>query len=521
MELTLWEDCKTELRQQLSQQTYTQLITPLQAELTPEGIVLWAPNAYVKKDVLQYCMSDIGRILTQVSRGQLKRVLLEVGRTRELLPRSSQVLSTIISKHLENSLRMKEQEVSEKGPEEADQKAMSSPRGAKQKHLLKTPPSSDAASMNPIQWGGRQTRKGQEDTPYQAVFESIAQSYKPDYESNLNQNFTLDNFVVGKANQLAQAAAQQIVKNPGGAYNPFFLYGGVGLGKTHLMHAIGNTIVANSGGKARVIYLHSERFVADMVTALQNNAIEKFKRFYRSMDALLVDDIQFIGNKERTQEEFFHTFNALLEGRQQVILTSDRYPKEIAGLEERLRSRFGSGLTVSIDPPELETRVAILLQKAEQNNIQISSQIAFFIAKNIRSNVRELEGALKRVVANAQFTGEPATLSFVQETLKDLLVLEAKVISLDNIIKVVSEYYKIRITDLLSKKRARIYSRPRQMAMCLCKELTTHSLPEIGEFFGGRDHSTVIHACRSVQKLFLSDKQLAEDHDLLCKQLSE
>lgn len=337
--------------------------------------------------------------------------------------------------------------------------------------------------------------------------------------SNLNELFTFDNFVEGKSNQLAKAASRQVAENPGGSYNPLFLYGGVGLGKTHLMHAVGNAILSSKPDSV-VVYLHSEKFVADMVKALQNNAINEFKKFYRSVDALLIDDIQFFSGKERSQEEFFHTFNALLEGQQQIILTSDRYPKELNGIEERLKSRFGSGLTVAVQPPELETRVAILINKANQSGIELQHEVAFFIAKRIRSNVRELEGALKRVVANAQFTGGEITLSFVQEALKDLFALQDKLVSMDNIMKTVADYYKVKVSDLLSKRRNRSVARPRQMAMALCKELTNHSLPEIGDAFGGRDHTTVLHACRTIKDLVISSIDLGEDFKNLSRILS-
>ena len=310
-----------------------------------------------------------------------------------------------------------------------------------------------------------------------------------------------------------------MAENPGAAYNPLFLYGGVGLGKTHLMHAIGNLICKNNK-KAKVVYLHSERFVADMVRALQSNSINAFKEYYRSVDALLIDDIQFFAGKERSQEEFFHTFNALLEGQRQIILTSDRYPKEINGIEERLKSRFGSGLTVAVQPPELETRVAILINKAEQNGIELPHEVAFFIAKRIRSNVRELEGALKRVIANAHFTGSAITLDFVQEALRDLLAVQEKLVSIDNIMRTVAEYYKIKVAELLSKRRSRSVARPRQVAMALCKELTNHSLPEIGDAFGGRDHTTVLHACKQIKQLRASTADIAEDFSNLLRILS-
>lgn len=340
-----------------------------------------------------------------------------------------------------------------------------------------------------------------------------------EHQSNLNPNFTFENFVEGKSNQLAKAAATQVAENIGGAYNPLFLYGGVGLGKTHLMHAIGNLLLSKNKN-AKVIYLHSERFVADMVRALQSNAINEFKRYYRSVDALLIDDIQFFAGKERSQEEFFHTFNALLEGQQQIILTSDRYPKEINGIEERLKSRFGSGLTVAVQPPELETRVAILINKAERANVDLPHEVAFFIGKRIRSNVRELEGALKRVIANAQFTNSEITLEFVQEALKDLFAVQEKLVSIDNIIKTVAEYYKVKVSEILSKRRSRSVARPRQVAMALCKELTNHSLPEIGDAFGGRDHTTVLHACKQIKQLRASTADIAEDFSNLLRILS-
>ena len=336
---------------------------------------------------------------------------------------------------------------------------------------------------------------------------------------NLNPAHTFSLFVEGKSNQLACAASRQVAENPGNAYNPLFIYGGVGLGKTHLMHAIGNLILEGNP-TAKVVYLHSERFVADMVKALQHNAINEFKRYYRSVDALLIDDIQFFAGKERSQEEFFHTFNALLEGQQQVILTCDRYPKEVQGLEERLQSRFGWGLTVAIEPPELETRVAIILSKAEQAQVDMPHDVAFFIAKRIASNIRELEGALRRVIASARFTGRPITLEFTKEALRDLLALQDKLVSIENIQKTVAEYYKIRVADLLSARRTRSITRPRQLAMALAKELTRHSLPEIGNAFGGRDHTTVLHACRKIVELKESDARMQEDFNNLLRSLS-
>ena len=339
------------------------------------------------------------------------------------------------------------------------------------------------------------------------------------HQSYLNRAFTFSSFVQGKSNQLALAAAKQVAENPGSSYNPLFLYGGVGLGKTHLMHAVGAALIEKNPN-AKVVYLHSERFVADMVKALQLNAINEFKRFYRSVDALLIDDIQFFAGKERSQEEFFHTFNALLESGQQMILTCDRYPKEIVGLEDRLKSRFGWGLTVAVEPPELETRVAILMKKAAEGNIALPEDAAFFLAKKIRSNVRELEGALKRVVANSHFTGEEISTPFIQESLRDLLALQDRKVSIDNIQKTVASYYKIKIADILSKRRSRSVARPRQLAMALSKELTNHSLPEIGDAFGGRDHTTVLHACRKIKELREADRDIHDDYDNLYRSLT-
>lgn len=337
--------------------------------------------------------------------------------------------------------------------------------------------------------------------------------------SNLNSEFTFDTFVEGKSNQIARAASLQIGNNPGRAYNPFFIYGGVGLGKTHLMHAIGNTLLSKDRSR-RVVYIHSERFVADMVRALQHNQITEFKRYYRSLNALLIDDVQFFAGKERSQEEFFHTFNALFESKQQIILTSDRYPKEVSGLEERLKSRFGWGLTVSVDPPDLETRVAILQSKAAIMDVDLPDEVGFFVARRIKSNIRELEGALRRLVANAEFTGQELTVDFAKAVLRDMLIAQDKMITIDNIQKVVAEYYKIRITDLISAKRTRSISRPRQIAMTLAKELTKHSLPEIGTAFGGRDHTTVIHATKKINSLRKEEIAVEEDYKNLLRILT-
>jgi chromosomal replication initiator protein len=337
-------------------------------------------------------------------------------------------------------------------------------------------------------------------------------------DAGLNRSFNFDTFVEGKSNQIARAASIQIGQNPGTAYNPLFVYGGVGLGKTHLMHAIGNAIL-DTNQDAKVIYVHSERFVSDMIRALQHNEIDQFKRFYRRVNLLLIDDVQFFAGKDRSQEEFFHTFNALFEAQQQIVLSSDRFPKEVSGLEERLRSRFGWGLTVAIEPPDLETRVAILQSKATLIGTELSDEVAFFVAKRVRSNIRELEGALRRLAANSRFLGRPITLEFAKEALRDMLVAQDKQVSIENIQKAVAAHYKIRVNDLLSASRSRSVTRPRQLAMALAKELTKHSLPEIGRAFGGRDHSTVIHAARKVTELRAGDSLIEEDYKILLRTL--
>ncbi len=337
---------------------------------------------------------------------------------------------------------------------------------------------------------------------------------------NINRTFTFENYVEGKSNQIARAAGMQIGESPGTAYNPLFIYGGTGLGKTHLLHAIGN-LIAEHRPQYKVLYLHSEGFVSEMVKALQHNTIDAFKQRMRSVNALLIDDVQFFAGKERTQEEFFHTFNALFESQQQIILTSDRFPKEVDGLEDRLKSRFGWGLTVAIEPPDLETRVAILMNKAQKLfDVELPSEVAFFIGQRVRSNIRDLEGALRRVVANAQFTGRPITLDFAKDALRDLIAAQDKLITIENIQKTVADYYKIRTSDMLSKNRSRTIARPRQIAMTLAKELTNHSLPEIGNAFGGKDHTTVLYATRKVNELKESDSRIAEDYKNLLRTLS-
>lgn len=463
-----WTRCADQLQQELSAQQYNTWIRPLQARGREEEkeLCLLAPNRFVLDWVSEKFLDRIRELLRESGGGVAWQVVLEIGSSE---------------KPLQTAMNGQQQSVT--ASQTATTITASSPR----------------------------TRRG----------DAIQVEGVVHHESGLNADFTFETFIEGKSNQMARAAALQLAVSGGGmdAYNPLFIYGGVGLGKTHLMHAVGIALLQKNPS-ARVVYLHSERFVADMVKALRLNAINEFKRFYRSVDALLIDDIQFFAGKDRSQEEFFHTFNALLEGRKQMILSCDRYPKEITGLEDRLKSRFGWGLTVCIEPPELETRVAILMKKAEQMGVQIGHDVAFFIAQRIRSNVRELEGCLKRVVASARFTGRPIDLELVKEALKDLLALQERQISIDNIQSTVAEYYKIKRSDLLSKRRNRSVARPRQVAMALAKELTNRSLPEIGEAFGGRDHTTVLHGCRKIKELCESSADIAEDYKNLLRLLT-
>lgn len=455
---SVWQNCLQALQAELPAQHFSMWIRPLQADSSDDALTLYAPNRFVLDWVKEKYLNRILELIQDYCGDNSPRLRFDVGSSSQKIP---QPVAVVNSGHV------------------------------------------------PVQ-----------PEPVVAAAKEVAEpAPKTIVRSNVRANYTFTNFVEGKSNQLARAAASQVADNPGTAYNPLFIYGGTGLGKTHLLHAVGNGIIAKKPD-AKVIYMHSERFVQDMVKALQNNAIEEFKRYYRSVDALLIDDIQFFANKERSQEEFFHTFNALLEGNQQIILTSDRYPKEIDGVEDRLKSRFGWGLTIAIEPPELETRVAILMRKAHENQIRLPEEVAFFIAKRLRSNVRELEGALNRVIANANFTGRPITIDFVREALRDLLALQDKLVTIENIQKTVAEYYKIRVADLLSKRRSRSVARPRQMAMALAKELTNHSLPEIGDAFGGRDHTTVLHACRKIESLKEETHEIKEDFQNLIRTLS-
>ncbi len=482
MSVELWQQCVDLLRDELPAQQFNTWIRPLQVEAEGDELRVYAPNRFVLDWVNEKYLSRLLELLSERATGPAPSLSLLIGSKRTAaaaLPSASMA-------------RAQQQASVSAAP---SQTAPSEPAAVA---LPSAPPPAAAparAERNVQVEGGLK------------------------HTSYLNRTFTFENFVEGKSNQLARAAAWQVADNPKHGYNPLFLYGGVGLGKTHLMHAVGNHLLKKNPN-AKVVYLHSERFVADMVKALQLNAINEFKRFYRSVDALLIDDIQFFAKKERSQEEFFHTFNALLEGGQQVILTSDRYPKEIDGLEERLKSRFGWGLTVAVEPPELETRVAILMKKADQANVDLPHDAAFFIAQRIRSNVRELEGALKRVIAHAHFMGRDITIELIRESLKDLLALQDKLVSVDNIQRTVAEYYKIKISDLLSKRRSRSVARPRQVAMALSKELTNHSLPEIGDAFGGRDHTTVLHACRKIAELRELDADIREDYKNLLRTLT-
>lgn len=462
----LWNRCLTRLEDELPSQQFNMWIRPLQVTASEDGgeLTLFAPNRFVVDWVRDKYVERISEVLGELKSGPLPQLRLEVGSSR----------------------------------------AAPAPRQ----------PEAGAARGRPA------------DSRAAPVIEPRARAVSPElggaakHRSNLNSGFTFLTFVEGKSNRMACAAAQQVAENPAShGYNPLLLYGGVGLGKTHLMHAVGNELMRRNPN-AKVVYLHSERFVADMISALRNKTINEFKRFYRSVDALLIDDIQFFAGKEQSQEEFFHTFNALLENGQQIILTCDKFPKEVDGLEERLKSRFGWGLSQPLEPPELETRVAILKKKAEEARVELPNDAAFFIAQRIRSNVRELEGALRRVIAHVRFTGAQIDIGLIKEALKDLIALQARQISIDNIQRTVAEYYKIKVPDLHSPRRTRSVARPRQVAMALSKELTSHSLPEIGESFGGRDHTTVLHACRKVLELRESNPEIEEDYQNLLRTLT-
>ena len=523
----VWQQVVNTLENELPSQQYTTWIKPLQLHIEGDEpvLLLIAPNRFIKDWVNDKFMARIQQLSAQFSDNHITSVTIETNAAGSSIPATSQGIfdnrvepapsqppGQPLATPFSANTFLESADVAQAVPG-----IMNAPHPAAipsaTSEFVASPELNDAEEVL-LEPNALQTqmplmpkvKKAQAANNHAAINSVIS-----------NQNF--ETFVEGKSNQLARAAAMQVAENPGGSYNPLFLYGGVGLGKTHLMHAVGNELLRKNPN-AKVVYLHSERFVADMVKALQLNAINDFKRYYRSVDALLIDDIQFFANKERSQEEFFHTFNALLQGGKQIILTCDKYPKEIKGLEERLKSRFGWGLTVAVEPPELETRVAILLQKADQAGIDLPRDSAFFIAQRLRSNVRELEGALKRVIAQAHFKAIPIDIPLIKDSLKDLLSLQDRLVSIDNIQKTVAEYYKIKISDLHSKRRSRSVARPRQVAMALSKELTSHSLPEIGDAFGGRDHTTVLHACRKVQELKESSTDMQEDIKNLLRSLT-
>ncbi len=504
---TLWANCTRQLSGELPAQQFNTWIRPLRAQLYSgdaaldaglpgyrQRVQLVAPNRFIEDWVQSKFLARIEQLFAQFDAGQCAVAVVAQA---------------------------------EKAPAFKDH-GLPRTNGHSGSTALISPPDTNYGPDSPVEspalsqsshFAGQDMRQDSWIVEPVRAPTIITSAAEHSLKSNLNSAFTFDSFVEGKSNQLALAAAQQVAENPGGSYNPLFIYGGVGLGKTHLMHAVGNALRERKPD-AKIVYLHSERFVADMVKALQLKAIDEFKQFYRSVDALLIDDIQFFAGKDRSQEEFFHTYNALLERGQQMILTCDRYPKEIDGVEERLKSRFGWGLTVAVEPPELETRVAILINKAEQVGMDLSRDAAFFIAQRIRSNVRELEGALKRVMAHAQFSGRVIDIDLIRESLKDLLALQDKLVTIDNIQRVVADYYKLKMSDLLSKRRSRSVARPRQVAMALAKELTNYSLPEIGESFGGRDHTTVLHACRKVKELEATDREVERDLKNLYRTLS-
>ncbi|MEK8089639.1 chromosomal replication initiator protein DnaA [Thermithiobacillus plumbiphilus] len=456
----LWDQCLNELQRELSVQQFNTWIRPLKGQRETEQLVLVAPNTFVRNWVRDRFLERIRAIVGLISQGSVAVDLV------------------------------------------VDDGSAPKPAPAPRQASFAKTRTGSPATMQP--------------EPESRAADTGAAAPT---RTNLNPAHAFETYVEGKSNQLAIAAARQVGENPGLSYNPMYIYGGVGLGKTHLMQAIGNYMLGRNP-KAQVLYVHSERFVSDMVRALQHNAINDFKKRYRTLDALLIDDIQFFAGKDRTQEEFFHTFNALFEGQRQIVITCDRYPKEIEGLEERLQSRFGWGLTVAIEPHELETRMAILLRKAELDGIDLPEEVGFFIAQKIRSNVRELEGALRRVMAHARFTNRPIDLGLAKDALRDLIDIQNRLVSIDNIQKTVAEYFKIRASDMQSKRRNRQVARPRQVAMALAKELTNHSLPEIGEAFGGRDHTTVLHACRQVASLRKQDPRINEDYQNLLRTLS-
>lgn len=549
--VTIWDQCLARLQDELPSQQFNTWIRPLQAQLEGNAMELVAPNRFIKDWVGDKFLHRINELASEISNGQPLQISVVIGASaqasfsstpssfarpqsvgsthsgathsgaiRSSAANANGSIATTRSIHaaeptINPTINKAEAELALEGASASNTAGVESHHGysVNEASSIIVPNGADILSdIEPADLS--KNTQAPQTKPRKVNVEGGVQ-----HKTNLISSYVFDTFVEGKSNQLARAAATQVAENPGGSYNPLFLYGGVGLGKTHLMHAVGHEIL-KANPNAKVVYLHSERFVADMVKALQLNAINDFKRFYRSLDALLIDDIQFFAGKDRSQEELFHTFNALLEGGQQMILSCDRFPKEIQGLEERLKSRFGWGLSVSVEPPELETRVAILMKKAEQAKVVLPNDSAFFIAQRVRSNVRELEGALKRVIAHASFMNQPLSVDLVREALKDLLALQDRQVSIENIQKTVAEYFKIKVSDLLSKRRTRSVARPRQVAMSLAKELTNHSLPEIGDGFGGRDHTTVLHACRKIKELRETDKDIEEDYTILLRLLT-
>ena len=462
-DILFWNECKKTLERDLAVEEYSTWIAPLKLKenvgITPTSYSVLAPNSFILDWVEENYGNSIKERLVAITSQDDLHVNFEV--------------------------------IHEKGSEQTPNRKLKNIEN-EQKNLINTS---------------------------QEIKQEIHFSHKKDHQTNLIPGFTFDAFVEGKSNHIALAASKQVASGLKTSYNPLFIYGGVGLGKTHLMHAVGNLIKKQNPEK-KITYIHSEKFVSDMVRSLQLGAISEFKQYYRSLDALLIDDIQFFAGKEQSQEELFHTFNSLLERGSQMILTCDRYPKEINGLEDRLKSRLGWGLPVVIDPPGLETRVAITLSKAEEMGYKLDEESAFFIAQKVRSNVRELEGALKRVIANSNFTGKEIDIALIKDSLKDLLAIQARQVSVDNIQKTVAEYYNIKLSDLLSKRRSRSIARPRQMSMFLAKELTNYSLPEIGESFGGRDHTTVLHACKKIKELRDFNNEIEEDYRNLFRALT-
>ena len=485
-----WQKCIYCLKNELPSQQFNTWIRPLRFINRNQSLYLLAPNKFIQEWVKDHFLDRIKAIIDENTDGHAPDIILDIA-SADRLPADISLDQALSTADLTNALEPDEQVAR-----------------SQEDHDIVRPVR--PLSTVSVRDGGR--AKKSPDLPG-----SNPRSQR--YKGELNRNYTFNNFIEGKSNQIARAAAAQVADNPGGAYNPLFIYGGVGLGKTHLMHAIGNHLLEQNPD-ANVVYLHSQTFVGSMVSALQLNAINEFKRYYHSVDALLIDDIQFFANKERSQEEFFHTFNAIFESGRQIIMTCDKYHSEINGLEERLKSRFGWGLSVAVEPPELETRAAILINKANQEKVYLANDEAMFMAQKLRSNVRELEGALKKVIAHARFMGSEITIPLIKEALKDLLAIQNKLISVDNIQRTVAEYYKIKMADMVSKRRNRSIARPRQMAMCLSKELTNHSLPEIGNMYGGRDHTTVLHACRTINDLRKSSSDINEDYQNLLRSLS-